>query len=238
MIPIRELSWDSDFFGFPICAVTLKAGLSETELQGLEKAFRNAGAHLAYVFLEEHDLVIHENLIRAGAKLYDEKITYSKNIPDTVTPPSGEVRIYTGDRKDQLLFLALLAGHESRFKKDPRLTDRFAPLYNLWLENSLNGSFADRLFVYGSDENILGFITCKVTKEGNGSIGLIATAEGHQGKGIGKDLILASDAFFRSRGVSFSTVVTQGTNEQACRFYERTGFTTYKKELVYHWWFK
>jgi ribosomal protein S18 acetylase RimI-like enzyme len=122
------------------------------------------------------------------------------------------------------------------------------------MENSLDGLIADRVFVYREAGVIKGMVTCKITgptagqqegEEGGpgdrqagrvGSIGLIATGAAHQGKGIGRSLLRATDHYYRANGVETSTVVTQKTNIQACLFYEKEGFTEYKRQFVYHLW--
>jgi ribosomal protein S18 acetylase RimI-like enzyme len=75
-------------------------------------------------------------------------------------------------------------------------------------------------------------------KNGVGSIGLIAVNEKTRSKGIGSKLIAAADAFYHANGIGQSTVITQASNIQACRFYEKAGFQVIKKEYVYHWWLK
>jgi len=132
----------------------------------------------------------------------------------------------------------LLAGHESRFRKDPRLCPYFERLYGLWLSNSLSGSIADKVFVYSDGKRLAGMVTCKLRDGGIGNIGLIATATGFQGKGIGGHLIQAADAYHAGNGAAIATVVTQKSNIQACRFYEKSGFTRHKLEFVYHLWLK
>ena len=220
----------------------LPAGYEGTDIPRLMGFLREAGAGLAYFFVREKKDDLDKQLTENGAILYDEKITYSKELTGKPSEAPQEVGIYEGPVTDKLLELALLAGHDSRFRKDPRLSSYFEPMYKLWMINSLNGVMADRVFVYRSGDGIEGMASCKIrngkTGEGKtGSIGLIATAAGQQGKGIGRALLRATDHYYGINKVTVSTIVTQRSNEQACRFYEKAGFTEYKTEYVYHLWF-
>jgi len=239
-VEIRRLDWDSEFFGlevFGVYAGTTAAAMPQAgpALEAVIGQLRQQNAGLAYFFLPEDNSELRSMLQALGAKLYDEKVTYGKRLAGDEGAKPGGIEEYEGPCTDELLNLAYLAGHESRFKKDPRLSAWFEPLYKLWMVNSLNGAFADKVFVYRDGDSIRGMVTCKVRPDGTGSIGLIASTV--QGKGVGKWLVQAADAWFQTGRVGVSTVVTQKSNVQACRFYERTGFSEYKTEYVYHLWF-
>jgi dTDP-4-amino-4,6-dideoxy-D-galactose acyltransferase len=232
----KRLEWDSRFLGIEVYGVYSASTAPCTDIDGIIRRLEDEGAGLAFFFMEDPEPGLQEKLEGRGAVLYDKKITYRKEITPGTTLPPLEIRAYEGDLTDELIDLALLAGHDSRFRKDPRLTAYFEPLYRLWMENSLNGLIADRVFVYGSDA-AKGMVSCKIREDGTGSIGLIATAATQQGKGIGKGLLQATDHYYRAHGVRVSTVVTQKSNKGACLFYEKEGFTEYKTEYVYHLWF-
>lgn len=233
---VNFLPWDSDFFKARIFSIRVSPG-TEPDISRLSNSLHAENASMAYVFVEGNNAVWQSALVEQGASLYDEKVTYGKEVPDQTGLTFDNVSVYKGGMNNDLMSLALDAGFDSRFKKDPRFTPWFESLYQLWITNSLNGSMADAVLVYEHGSSLAGMVTCKI-KNGTGSIGLIATNGPVRGKGIGSGLIQATDAFYRSKGVKYSTVVTQATNMQACRFYEKNGFTIIKKEFVYHWWFK
>lgn len=233
---ISYLPWDSDFFKARIFSIKVPPD-TEPDIARLSNSLKAENAGMAYVFVEDGNHAWQSLLNEQGASLYDEKVTYGKAVPEQTASVTDSVEVYKGELNNNLLSLALDAGFDSRFKKDPRFTAWFEPLYKLWITNSLNGSMADAVLVYESENSLVGMVTCKI-KNGTGSIGLIATDSHIRGKGVGSSLIQATDAFYISKGVKYSTVVTQATNIQACRFYEKNGFTLIKKEFVYHWWFK
>jgi dTDP-4-amino-4,6-dideoxy-D-galactose acyltransferase len=233
---VNFLPWDSDFFKARIFSVKVSPG-TPLEISQLSDALKNENANMAYVFVEDGNPEWQSALTEQGANLYDEKVTYGKEVPDKIISGSDSIVTYNGVLNKDLLSLALDAGYDSRFKKDVRFNAYFEPLYKLWITNSLNGIMADKVLVYGNGTRLEGMVTCKI-KNGTGSIGLIATRADVRGKGVGTILIQATDAFYQSKEIKYSTVVTQATNIQACRFYEKNGFTVIKKEFVYHWWFK
>jgi dTDP-4-amino-4,6-dideoxy-D-galactose acyltransferase len=235
-VEIRRLDWDSQFLGLEVFGINLSSIEGAVDIGGVIRSLRDAGAGLAYFFLKDNDLLVHNQLTESGAVLYDQKVTYGKELmPDAAKVPQ-EVEIYQGDVTDELLKLAYLAGHESRFRKDPRLLPYFKTLYELWMTNSLNGAIADRVFIYRLGNSIKGMVTCKILADKVGSIGLIATDAGCQGRGLGTGLVKATEDYYEGK-VTTSTVVTQKTNIQACAFYEKAGFREYKTEYVYHLWF-
>jgi dTDP-4-amino-4,6-dideoxy-D-galactose acyltransferase len=233
----RRLDWDSQFFGMEVFGVTLPPGGKEIDIQQLAVTLRGEGAGLAYFFLQQKTTDWQQQLAAIGAILYDEKVTYSKQLKPLSGTPPEKVERYMGEATDELLELAFLAGHDSRFKKDPRLSPFFERLYTMWVINSLNGSIADRVFVYRTENKIAGLVSCKIGNDKTGNIGLIATAAGYQGKGIGTALLHATEAYYSGNHVATATVVTQKSNSQACFFYEKAGFAEYKTEYVYHLWF-
>lgn len=244
---IKRLDWDSDFLGLEVYGVSLHTHREPEQIQRMVDVLRQSGAGLAYLFVGTDDAILKDTLADCGAILYDEKLTYGKllggnvsaSTAGTAAPTAGtDIRAYRGAMTDQLLQLAILAGHESRFRKDPRLLPFFEPLYRLWMSNSLKGTMADAVFVCGSDSAVKGFVTCKIREDGTGSIGLIATDGAYQGQGIGQSLIEATDTWYTAKKILTSTVVTQRSNLQACRFYEKTGFTIRKTEYIYHLWLK
>jgi ribosomal protein S18 acetylase RimI-like enzyme len=215
---------------------------ADADVARMKGALRERGAVLAYLFVGSDAPALHRRLEEGGAILYDERVTYAKRLaaepqPGVAVPGDNAVEAYSGGLTDELLGLAILAGHESRFRKDPRLLPFFEALYQLWMVNSLEGTMADVVFIYRPDAGIKGMVTCKTGPGGVGNIGLIATDIAWQGKGVGGKLIRAAEAYFRTKGMETCTVVTQRTNAPACEFYERSGFSISKTEYIYHLWF-
>jgi dTDP-4-amino-4,6-dideoxy-D-galactose acyltransferase len=242
-LEIKRLDWDSSFLGREVYSVILTRDDDVLPPATLVRTLEDAGASLAYLHLDHADPSFHAQLTASGALLCDEKVTYAKPVQPVSSNPPGAagrpvltVEAYQGGLTDELLGLAILAGHESRFRKDPRLLTHFEPLYRLWMINSLNQTMADIVYICRTGPAIVGMATARVREDGTGNIGLIATHIDYQGWGIGTELIRATDNFFSERKVLTTTVVTQRTNNRACRFYEKAGFICSKTEFVYHLW--
>jgi dTDP-4-amino-4,6-dideoxy-D-galactose acyltransferase len=237
-LEIKKLGWDSGFLGREVFSAIIDPAREDPDVNGLVRTLQQQGAGLAYLHLSEKDASLDRQLTGNGAILYDEKVTYAKTLgPVREEKNEAGVEAYRGSPNEELIRLALLAGHDSRFRKDPRLLPFFEPLYKLWMVNSLKGTLADIVYIYKAGTSIKGMVTCKVMEDGTGNIGLIATRDDARGQGVGARLIRAADAFFRAGNAHAATVVTQSSNVQACRFYEKMGFTPVKKEYIYHLWF-
>ena len=68
------------------------------------------------------------------------------------------------------------------------------------------------------------------TGEKHGHVSEIAVA--HDGNGVGRPLMEAANAYFRSVGVRFVTLNVNIANERAQRFYESLGYATQLRQLV------
>jgi peptide alpha-N-acetyltransferase len=96
----------------------------------------------------------------------------------------------------------------------------------------------DAVLVPELQGQVVGYISCHLTGQGKGQIGLMAIGKEVRGKGIAKSLVYAALRWFAERSVTQVFVVTQGRNVQALRLYQKCGFLIEKMELWYHRWFK
>lgn len=231
---IKRLNWDSNFFKKEIYSCTLS---NIDEYYCAKEVLVKNKADLCYMFISPKNQLLISKFHILGLNLYDKKVTYFCDDLNAIGKcNSSNIQSYKGNLTKELLELSFLAGHDSRFNKDPLLSHSFKDLYQLWLENSLNRLIADEFFVYKNmDNDISGFVTCK--KENiTGKIGLIATNKIFHRKGIGLSLVQASHAWYLSMNLKDAIVVTQGSNINACKFYENCGYNVLDQTLVYHFW--
>jgi dTDP-4-amino-4,6-dideoxy-D-galactose acyltransferase len=111
----------------------------------------------------------------------------------------------------------------------------FKYLYNLWVDNSINGKFADGILVYKDQNSILGFVTYK-TNQDVATIGLIAVNPKYQGRGIGRKLIQSLENKLAIIGVATVKIPTQLQNEMACGFYTKMGYQLIDSTILKHFW--
>ncbi|REG91504.1 GNAT family N-acetyltransferase [Algoriphagus antarcticus] len=179
---------------------------------------------MVYIF-SESPLEISDSSIQ----LVDTKVTYSKAISNPIET-SSDIRTYTGEMNEQLLKLAFESGVYSRFKSDTRLRqNEFQKLYEIWVKKAWESNAILEV------PELRGMVSFSM-EEKSASIGLIAVDKDSQGKGWGKKLMKAAEAYAAIRGSDQITVVTQEGNFPACRLYESLGYQLVEKVYVYHYW--
>jgi len=218
---IELLEWDSNFFNINIGRV-----YSGTKKIDLTKV---SDLDLIYV----HSQVLLE---KSNIPLYDKKVTFEKNISLTSKKNDySSVVKYDGKLTPELIDLSIASGTYSRFKLDPKLSNRFEEFFTLWIRNSLNGKLADSVYTYLEENKIIGFISLK-KKDSFYQIGLIATSHLHRGLGIGTALLQKAEEIAKSEKITKIIVVTQLDNKIACNFYKKNGYQIKSTEYIYHHW--
>ena len=228
---IRTLQWDSDFFGLRIGRADI---LSSEDALFLVARYEELKQQfdLLYVF-DPNNIGFNAN----GARLVDEKILYSK--PCEPRKQYAEVSFYQGaSPSDDLYRLALVSGGYSRFKLDERLPKgSYERLYNRWIENACPKEGTNKqILLFKDEQNVArGMIT--IDHQGElGHIGLVAVDTEVQHQGIGGKIMSTLDGYLFERGIKTLEVPTQKANSDACRWYEKNGFTVQSRTQIYHWW--
>lgn len=220
---IDDLNWDSEFFKLHIGKIVLDV-TSKLDFYEIKDYVSASEFDLVYIFSKKR---------LDGINPIDQKRTYIWQPSSTLVVDNSIVN-FVGF-PDTLYDLAYQAGHKSRFKLDSNISESdFRRLYRLWIDNSLNGSFADHVKVYMANRVPIGFITAKKNPD-RISIGLIAVNSEARGKGIGKRL-MASIMDMGDKVNLPVEVVTQADNIGACRFYESLGFVIKEESYIYHFW--
>ncbi|MBV4356066.1 GNAT family N-acetyltransferase [Pinibacter aurantiacus] len=234
---MKTVEWDSNFYKKKIGKISIVNQTVKEFVCEIENAREN-NFDLIYVFVEDKNVPI-EDYLKRHSQCFDEKVVYVKPIDSSADKPS-KVFVYDGPANEQLIHLGFEAGKFSRFGIDPRLSPYFKTMYKLWIENSINKSFADFLICKYSESEpqiITSFVTGKA--DGNvGRIGLIATNPLYQGKGIGREIMKASEYHFLQSGAVDIEVATQLENKIACAFYSSIGFKIKTITPIYHYWLK
>ncbi len=227
---IERAKWDSDFFKFPIGFFRF----NEKTNWNLDKLIAEAKEYkLVYIFSET-------KLDHLPFKLVDKKVNFSKTLVPVV---NSEKEIVDFDAKyhnySDLLELGYLSGTYSRFKLDKKFTDKeFRTLYKIWIDNSLNGEIAFKVFVKIELDKIAGFVTLQEKNFRTSQIGLIAVNPEFQGKNIASDLIKKCESASLSRGYPNLEVATQFDNIAARKLYKKNDFEIKTMEYIYHLWTK
>ncbi|PQA96353.1 dTDP-4-amino-4,6-dideoxy-D-galactose acyltransferase [Chryseobacterium piscicola] len=230
---LTKLEWDSNFFSKNIAELHIMNDddLKNPELNNnqydLIVSKQNQDSHVEIEGLEE--------------TFRETKVVFSKHLSENICENAQE--IFDTDylpKEDEYFFqLAYESGKHSRFLLDPRFGEKkFKELYKLWVINSLNKTFAVKIF-YTKDENLgaTGFVT--VQQSGNtAKIGLIATHPLLQGKGIGRCLLQKAENYCLENEIITMDIPTQEQNVGACNFYQKMGYAVKERVILKHFWKK
>ena len=107
----------------------------------------------------------------------------------------------------------------------------------VWIETLSSSLLAQTAFVACFDDNVVGWIEVSLQSHIQSSpfalIGDLVVKEGLRGKGIGKLLCDAAEAWTRQRSVSVLRVTSRSTRPDAHRFYTQNGFEPTKVSHVF-----
>ena len=248
--------WDSSFFGVSIAQVTAKRPTAD-ELAEAVRAADHASIDCLYFLAEAEDGTAIRAAEATGFSLVDIRLTLDcqtglpahdkdahrrkQSADDEIAPrpprlSPGEIRPARPADIPRLKELARLSHRNTRFHQDPHFDRRLSDeLYAIWIEHSVGGEFADIVWVVDVNGAPGGYLTAK-SDDDRGSIGLVAVDEICRGRGYGDALLSAALTWAAEGGLSCLSVVTQGRNAAAARFYQRAGFLTRAVELWYHRW--
>ena len=234
----EHLPWDSEFFGRRIARVCGNR-LDASAIEALEKWCSEHAVECLYFLADPDDPATIRLAEDHRFRMVDIRVTFGTKLTSRVPPaPSGALSIRPFAPGDAAALQTIARGshRHSRFYRDGRFpAERCDDLYATWIEKSCQG-YAEAVLVAEADDRAVGYISCHVDPD-EGRIGLVAVADGMRGKGVGHALVHAALDWLAARGLSRASVVTQGTNAEAQRLYERCGFTTRTIQLWYHRWF-
>jgi dTDP-4-amino-4,6-dideoxy-D-galactose acyltransferase len=234
----RPRPWDSAFFGLAVAEIVPDAMTCEGLATAVADA-RNAAIDCLYLLVDADS----QPAIRAaeanGFSLVDLRLTLQcrADAPRPPVPATNGIRPARPEDVPRLKDLARTSHRNTRFYRDGRFDARRSDeLYAVWIESSVTGELADAVWVVDVDGAPRGYLTAS-RRGAASSIGLVAVDAEYRGRGFGDGLLSTVRDWTIAEGRAEVTVVTQGRNPAAVRFYERAGFCTNQVELWYHRWF-
>jgi dTDP-4-amino-4,6-dideoxy-D-galactose acyltransferase len=239
--PCELLSWDSEFWGFPIGRVHGET-LTPERLADVEEWARAEAIHCLYFLARTDDPATVRLAENAGFRLVDIRVTLTRRRGAPIPRPRRRespisVRELRSEDGPTLIRIARESYRMSRFYSDGRFPqERCADLYQIWTEKSIDGS-ADVVLVAEADGAPVGYITCDINDGRIGWISLIAVEPGPRAQGAALELSDAAIAWFERNGARRVEGATQGRNLAAIRILERYGFLFKKLELWFHKWY-
>lgn len=233
---LRVLDWDSLFFGRRIATIVGEPRGPE-DLAVVIEAASAQGVECTYVLCDLHSTAAIQALESVGARLVDVRMTFERGL-STLAATTGDTAIRPARPADipALRELAAASHGSSRFYADGRFPKALCDeMFATWIERSCTG-WADTVQVAEVDGRASGYTTGHVRENGRGEIGLVSVDPRAQGHGFGSKLVAASLQVLRDRGVTSTTVVTQGRNIGAQRLYQGQGFRTQRVQTWHHLW--
>jgi dTDP-4-amino-4,6-dideoxy-D-galactose acyltransferase len=238
---VRVLDWDSAFFGLRIASLAAEVR-SEDDLQAALQWCQAERVACLYVLSESHELNKRAWLTRHGALEVDVRTTLSTSAPVSPAIDSQElsqVRAAAPEDLPALATIARTAHGDSRFWNDPHFArEHCAELYATWIRKAVQGQ-ADAVFVATLGAQAVGYISCHargVGPDAHAEIGLVAVAEAARGQGLGGALVRAALLWAQARGLTRTSVVTQGRNAAALRLYATHSFVVQRQQVWQHLW--
>jgi ribosomal protein S18 acetylase RimI-like enzyme len=231
----ERLAWDSAFFGVSIGRV---AGTRPTG-EDLARALRwasDASIDCLYLLADAGDPAAVRAAEAHGFSLADIRVTLDRPAAGPSGGEDGGIRAARVEDVPGLAAIARASHRNTRFHRDTRFDARRADeMYAVWIERAVKGELADRVWVVDEGNGPAGYLAA-ARGDASASIGLVAVDAACRGRGYGERLVGAVLRWAAAAGAARISVVTQGQEPSALRFYERAGFTTRRVQLWYHYW--
>jgi dTDP-4-amino-4,6-dideoxy-D-galactose acyltransferase len=130
--------------------------------------------------------------------------------------------------------LAYLSGHLSRFRIDPWLPSGiFEELYKTWVARTIAQAPKTQIHIYHRDSKAVGLITTEQIRD-TCAMGLLAVHPSYQGLGIATQLIKTVENLCARNGTFNLEVKTQATNGKAQSLYIKNSFAETHRTYLYH----
>lgn len=224
MPKIVELAWDSSVLGG-------RAGRIDDLTQPIDMRDL-VGFDVVHARVPQSDLAIIWRLEALGFRFVT--LDYGmKKLPTPNAPVQRDFRLVRLSREESAFPIEGFQVQGSRFHLDPRLRARIPPgFWDAMIRNHCR-EFADFVVAAVSKEGaLIGCVTCFETPTAIDMF-LVAVHPDHQGRGIGRDLLLGVEAEAVARGKVLTTSVVSH-NLGAMNFYLRNGFIYSDAYTVLH----
>ena len=234
---VYQLTWDSNFFGFPIAFIGSRY-LSENIQRFTDEFVKKNKIKLIEYLCNCHDDLSVQVAEKSGFHFTDIRITFMLDIQKRKVVESEGFKIGLAN-KSHIKSLKLSTHDmykDSRYFYDGNFElDKINSFYSEWIEKAVLGKFDHECYCIFDNNEPIAFCTIRYNKN-TASVGLFGVTNGHAGKGLGKILLDNVVVSMNQKGITQLFVVTQGRNYVAQRLYQSAGFRTFSTELWYHKW--
>lgn len=225
---MKKLDWESSFFEKNIAGIDIPPHHSD-------KILANQDFDLIVVNQSDDTIIEIPNFTLT---FEEQKVIFTKELSDVSSVNHQDIldTDHFPRTPDFFYPLAYESGKFSRFRLDPIFGEhKFKSMYEKWVDNSLNKTFADKIFFIEQEGICVGFITLQISNN-IGKIGLIATLPQMQGKGLGRKLLETAEYHCTTNSIYHLHIPTQYANIPACNFYKKMGYKINQSLYIKHYW--
>lgn len=237
MSEIEYLQWDSSFFGKKIGRLILT---DENNFDGnrfVKEAEENFD--LVYIF-SLNKILSNQIVIMANLNLVDIMVTMSKPL-DTNQSKENDYDFRTSlteEEKNECYNIAEQTSIVSRFYKEPLIgPEKTKILYRKWIDNALNNTFSDGIFIQKENDRIIGIHLIKTDTNNNiGYFTLTGVDSNFKRSGVGKSLWNQSFGFWsRNNVIEQIKSPFSFQNRESLNFHLKMGFNKIEEiKYIYH----
>ena len=237
---ISLLSWDTNFWGFPVSLITSRR-LTKNISYRVNLYLKINNIKLVQYLCDCHDRNSVEIVEKNKYQFKDIRSTFEK----TLNKPNNINKFHQGFRKafiEETQYIQNMAESlylDSRYYFDKNFDrKKVQEFYMEWIYKAIHQTYDDDCFVICRDDQPVGYCTLKYLNKKEVAIGLFGVHKNFSGQGLGKILIKNVFKHLENKDYERIIVVTQGRNYAAQRLYQKVGFQTSSTELWYHKWLK
>lgn len=235
---IEKLDWDSCLFDINIGKLTI---IDDEEFDPFlfRQQANDEKFELVYVF-KFQKMLSWDKVLKAELDFMDIQITMSKKFDkaEYINLPYDFRNKLTLKERSECYEIAEYTSVVSRFCKEKKVGyDKTKTLYHRWIDNALNKSFSDGIFLVKELSSVIGIHIVKVDKNNDiGYFTLTGVNPNYKRKGVGKNLWNQSFGYF-SNETSIRLVKSPFSfqNIESLNFHLKMGFNEIEEtKFIYH----
>jgi dTDP-4-amino-4,6-dideoxy-D-galactose acyltransferase len=236
-MPIEYLTWDSNFFERKIGRINI-SDHSQFDVYKFVDQVEDENYDLLYVDSFQRMLPF-DIITRARLELVDIQITLSKlfNKNEYQDIPFDFKTALTEKEMMECYEIAEQTARVSRFYNEPFIgPDKTRELYRKWIDNSLNKSFSDGLFLIKENEIVVGLHVIKTENE-TGYFTLTVVDQNFRRMRIGYRLCLQSFCYWaQCHNIKMVKSPFSFQNSESFNFHLKMGFNKIEEiKYLYHY---
>jgi hypothetical protein len=227
---------DAERFGV---STARASAVKAEEAPGLVASCRDAGIELLIARCSAADLGAVQALERAGLRLMDAQVMYSRRLEVAAPRPRTAVRPFVPADLDPIVHMAraTFAGYSGHYHADPRLPRHLCDeVYASWAERCCVGDAADTVVVIELGGRVAAFSAFGMVADREARLQLGAVADWARGRQLYTEMALAGMSWARHAGAQEMSAITQLTNLPAQHSWLRAEMTPRDSWFTFHGW--